>query len=172
MGEIERGSLQFIIEPVSSEAQYAQVQSVRNKVFEEELGIKLPRLAFGPGCKIRHMICLTKAGRETVGAVTVQDTTDERALHGRYGLHFPSGKKVARFTQLALLKPYRGLNLNLELVLEAKSSITAPGHFHYTWFVTPARDNTVSFWRRLGYTASPEFVDADMGPSWAMVKNE
>src|SRR5206468_2835249 len=75
-------------------------------------------------------------------------------------------------TQLTLLKPYRGLNLNLELVLEAKSSITAPGHFHYTWFVTPARNNTVSFWRRLGYTAGPEFVDGNMGPSWAMVKNE
>jgi hypothetical protein len=53
----------------------------------------------------------------------------------QYGLRFDPHARVARYTQLVALKPYRGMNMPLRLILEGHRRFVAPGQFDYTWLL-------------------------------------
>lgn len=138
MGCIDRGSLRFIIEPIATEAQYAQVRAVRKQVFENKLVIKPAPLEFDQPPHALHLVGRLEPGGEPVAALAVLNTTGERAVHARFGLSFRDGARVARFMQPAALKIYRGVHL--ALLLESNFGFTAPGRFRYTWLVIGARE--------------------------------
>ena len=71
--------------------------------------------------------------------MTVLDTTDQESLHRECELHVPGSLRVARYTQLAVLKGFRGLGIPLRLMLEAREQVIRPGKFDLTWLLYAAR---------------------------------
>jgi hypothetical protein len=164
--------MRFIIEPILTEERFSQAQWVRRQVFEKELDLRPPALEFGTPPQVLHLICRAEPGGLPVAAMSVRDTSGQHSLHNRHGLFFAPGAKVARYTQFAVMKDFRGLHLHLAMLLEANFAFTAPGGYEYSWMVIGARERTPSFCRLLGYVAAPELVVGDLGPSWVMLKDE
>jgi hypothetical protein len=80
---------------------------------------------------------------------------------------------VARYTQLAVLKPYRGLNLPVRLILEAHRTFVRPKEIRYTWLLfDAARARTSSLCQLLGFSASSRRFLTEYGCSRALTRDE
>jgi hypothetical protein len=64
------------------------------------------------------LIARVERSGDPVAVLTVVDTTGDAALHERFGLPFSTQDRTARYTQLAVLKPYRELDIPLKLITE------------------------------------------------------
>ena len=85
---------------------------------------------------------------------------------------FHSGARVARYTQLAVLRSYRGLKIPLMLMLEAHRRFVTPRQFDYTWLLFDAERAGVTFMcKRLGFSVTEAF-DTDYGRSRGLVRDE
>jgi hypothetical protein len=162
----------FLVEPVRDQEGYALLCSVRNRVFQQEFGMKLAPIAFARPPEGLHLIGRLGPGGKAVAALTVLNTTGNDALHAGYGLCFPPGARVARYTQMAVLKKFRGRHLPLAMLLEANFRFTAPCGIDYTWMIIGAQQKDSTFCKLLGYTPGVRPIHGEMGISWAMVKNE
>jgi hypothetical protein len=149
----------------------ADASQVRQEVFGGEWQITLPRL--DEYSEERQLTLVARDNREPVAALTVLETTGDRELHGRLGLSFPDGQRVARYTQLAVLKPYRGRNLPLRLVLEGRRRFCGPMRIHYAWLLFDAeRANHSSFCNLLGFSASRRSFLTDYGYTRVLTRDE
>lgn len=146
---------------------------VREQVFGQEWRLTLPRLHdYNPDRQ------LTLVGRdcsddEPVAVLTVVETTGDDSLHSRLGLSFDEKQRVARYTQLAVLKPYRGMNLPVQLILEARRKFILPRKIDYTWLLFDAnRAKASALCNLLGFSASgPKFL-TEYGCSRVLIRNE
>jgi len=110
---------------------------------------------------------------EPVAALTVVDTTGEADLREQYGLHLRPDARTARYTQLAVSKPYRGMNLPLKLILKAHYHFVAPGEFTHTWLLFDAkRAANSSLCARLGFSASERVFRSQYGINRILVRDE
>jgi hypothetical protein len=74
---------------------------------------------------------------------------------------------------MAVLKPYRGLNLPLYMLLEANRLYIAPGNFKYTWLLFQGeRAISSKFCTMLGFSASSKLVHPEQGPSRVLMRDE
>ena len=147
--------MDIVIKQIASNEDVSAMLEVWQQVFEREMGIVLPReSALG---NISHWLARTEQGREPVGTLSVVDTTDQHQLHESLGLTFAPQAHVARFTHLAVLKPYRGKNIPLALMLEAHRRVIIPGQFDHTWLLFDVERAANSFLsRQLGFTVLPQ----------------
>lgn len=163
--------MNIIIEETANSDDIAAMLEVWQQVFERELGIVLPRdSGFGNNS---HWLARLEQSREAVGTLTVVDTTGHHQLHDSLGLRFDPQARVARFTHLAVLKPYRGMNIPLRMMLEAHRSVIVPGQFDHTWLlfdVEKARNSFLS--RQLGFTPLPQTFVSEYGCRCPLVRNE
>lgn len=163
--------MDIIIEQAASSADIAEMLEVWQQVFERELGITLPQ-DNAPG-DISHWLARLKHGKKTVGTLSVVDTTGQHQLHDSLGLGFDPQARVARFTHLAVLKPYRGMNIPLALMLEAHRSVIVPGRFDYTWLLFDVERAANSFLsRQLGFTLRPQTFVSEYGCRSPLVRDE
>lgn len=96
-----------------------------------------------------------RSNREAVAAVTVLETTGNIELDCRLGLSFSVRERVARYTQLAVLKAHRGINLPVRLIIESRRRFVGPKHIRYTWLMFNAeRAKTSVLCNLLGFAAS------------------
>jgi hypothetical protein len=103
----------------------------------------------------------------------VVDTSDQHQLHESLGLRFDPQARVARFTHLAVLKPYRGKNIPLAMMLEAHRSLIIPGQFDNTWLLFDVEKAANSFLsRQLGFTLLPQTFVSEYGGRCPLVRNE
>jgi hypothetical protein len=130
--------MEIMIEPVTNDEDEAAMGRIRQQVFEREMGIALARFAVLDSSSSFHLLARVKRTGETVAALSVVNTSGDDELHEGYGLKFSSVARVARYRQLAVLRPYRGLNIPLRLMLEAHRRFVAPGKFDYTWLLFDA----------------------------------
>jgi hypothetical protein len=80
---------------------------------------------------------------------------------------------VARFTHLAVLKPFRGLNIPLAMMLEAHRSVIVPGEFDHTWLLFDIGKAGNSFLtRQLGFTLLSQTFVSEYGCRCPLVRNE
>src|SRR5262249_51564128 len=79
---------------------------------------------------------------------------------------------VARYTQMAVLKKYRGRHIPLSMLFEANVRFTAPYGIDYTWMIIGAQQKHFIFCNLLGYIPGVQPIHGEMGTSWAMVKKE
>jgi hypothetical protein len=163
----------MIIEMATSEEDIASICRIRRQVFEYEMGLKLPALSLSDGVAVAHVLARLESTGEPVAALTVVDTTKEFDLRHRFGLDLQPQDRLARYTQLAVCKPYRGLNLPLMLILEAHYQFVAPGDFTHTWLLFDAeRAAASSLCARLGFSASERVYHSHFGMSRILMREE
>jgi hypothetical protein len=75
--------------------------------------------------------------------------------------------------QLAVRKPYRGMNLPVQLVLEGRRQFVLPRRIEHTWLLFNAeRARSSSFCRLLGFRASTERFHTEYGLSRVLLHHE
>jgi len=163
--------MDIVIEQITSNEDLTAMLEVWQQVFEREMGIVLPHEA--ASSHISHWLARLGQSGEPVGTLSVADTTGEHQLHDSLGLRFDPQTRVARFTHLAVLKPYRGRNIPLAMMLEAHQTMIVPGEFDYTWLLFDVEKAINSFLsRQLGFTLLPQTFVSEYGCRCPLVRNE
>jgi hypothetical protein len=163
----------MIIEMATCEEDLLSMRRIRQQVFEYEMGLTLPALNVPEGVPAAHVIARVELTGEPVAALTVMDTTNEAGLLERYGLYLHPDARTARYTQLAVSKPYRGMDLPLRLILKAHSHFVASGEFTHTWLLFDAkRAANSSLCARLGFSASERIFHSQYGINRILVRDE
>jgi hypothetical protein len=163
----------IVIEPVNDSRAEAAAARIRKEVFEREWKIRVPRLQGEAFADSLTLIARIDSQPEPVAVVTVIETTGDHELHGRFGLDFPEDTRVARYTQLAVLKPWRGLNIPIQLVAEARRRFVIPEGIHYTWLLFNAdRARSSSFCSELGFHSGGDAFDTEYGRSRVLLRSE
>jgi hypothetical protein len=166
-------SIQFVIEPASDLSTFAQAASIREEVFEGELNIRVPRLAARNDDRELTLLARTKSSSEPAAVLTITETTGDQPTHERLGLSFRDGARVARYTQLAVRKQYRGLNLPVQLVLEGRRQFVLPRRIEHTWLLFDAeRARLSSFCTLLGFRPSTEQFYTEYGLRRVLLHHE
>jgi len=163
--------MDIIIEQITSSEAVTAMLEVWQQVFEREMGIMLPHESASD--HISHWLARLEQSRESVGTLSVVDTTGRHELHDSLGLGFSPQARVARFTHLAVLRPYRGQNIPLAMMLEAHQSMIVPGEFDHTWLLFDVEKAAKSFLsRQLGFTLLPQTFVSEYGCRCPLVRNE
>jgi hypothetical protein len=163
----------MIIEMATSKEDMLSMRRIRQQVFEYEMGLPLPALSVPEGLAAAHVIARAELTGEPVAALTVVDTTNEVDLREQYGLFLYPDARTARYTQLAVIKPYRGMNLPLMLILKAHDHFVAPGEFTHTWLLFDAKRAANSLLcARLGFSASERVFHSQLGITRILVRDE
>lgn len=163
--------MNIIIEQIANSEDVAAMLEVRRQVFEREMGIVLP--SEPAPVNISHWLARLEQSTEAVGTLSVVDTSCEYQLHDSLGLTFDRDARVARFTHLAVLKPYRGMNIPLAMMLEAHRSVIVPGQFDFTWLLFDVEKAAGSFLsQQLGFTLLPQTFVSEYGCRCPLVRNE
>jgi hypothetical protein len=163
----------MIIEMATCKEDLLSMRRIRQQVFEYEMGLTLPALNVPEGVAAAHVIARVELTGEPVAALTVVDTTNETDLREQYGLNLHPDARTARYTQLAVSKPYRGVDLPLRLILKAHSHFVAPREFTHTWLLFDAkRAANSSLCARLGFSASERVFHSEYGINRILVRDE
>lgn len=161
----------ILIEPVTTNQQWAEMLGVRTQVFTIECGFSFKPLP-GPGEKgIWHF--LARDNHDAVGTLSIVDTTRDKQLHQRYKLRFRENDRVARYAQLAILGPYRKSGIFEMLMEAAQRTVIRPNGFATGWLLYPAKQaHSSRLIRRLGFTAESPLLSTEFGVCHALVRRE
>lgn len=163
----------IVIEPATTRRDEAAVRRIRRHVFQREMSIALRQSDSPDKAMALDLLAWVEPGGDPVGALTVIETSENDHLHESYGLRFGPSARVARFTQMAVLKPYRGMNIPLMLMLEAHRRFVAPLRFHYTWLLFDAERAVSSLiCKMLCFTPTEHSFLSEYGLCRALVRDE
>ena len=163
--------MEIVIKQTASNEDIAEMLEVWEQVFEREMGVMLPRDSASGN--ISHWLARSALSRKAVGTLSVVDTSDQHRLHDSLGLGFDRKARVARFTHLAVLKPYRGRRIPLAMMLEAHRSVIVPGQFDHTWLLFDVGKAARSFLtRQLGFKPLPQTFVSEYGCRCPLVREE
>jgi hypothetical protein len=163
--------MKIIVEQATTKADRAAVARIRQQVFEREMGLALQPLSEFDGGS--HLLARIEPNRYPVGALSVIDTSGDHELHQSFGLGLGRQARAARFSHLAVLGPYRRMNIPLMMMLNAFREIIVPGGFGYTWllFDTP-RVASSALVNLLAYIPTRHGFSSEYGIRSALVRNE
>lgn len=165
--------MEIIVEQVTTDADVDAFMQIRHQVFLREMGITLPAFGASENGHATYLVARGVADKEPVGSLCVLDTSDEHQLHESFGLKFAPQARVARYTQLAVLKPYRGMNIPLSMMIEAYRRVIIPLQFDYTWLLFDVERAANSFLvNQLGFNALPQTFVSEYGCRCPLVRNE
>ena len=160
------------IERVETVQQWTTVFKIRTQVFQKEWGFTFERLP-GPGATGVHHFLACDGKGNGIATLSIVETTSDIGLHRRYGLAFPEDHSVARYAQLAVLRPYRGLHIPERLIQNAQRQVIHPNSFDFGWLLFPAnRAATCELTRTLGFTPRPEVFSTEFGHCRVLVRDE
>jgi GNAT superfamily N-acetyltransferase len=118
-----------------------------------------------------HLLACVYPSGDPIATLSVVETTGSTALHSSFDISFAEHATVARFTQLAVLKPYRGLHVAVALVQEALSRCAMQHKFDYTWLLfNAARAQSSFLCRSLGFQASDKIFESEFGNMRVLVR--
>ena len=161
------------VEQVTNDADVDAIMRIREQVFERELGITLAPSVESENGHATYLLARVGPDKEPVGSLCVLDTSDDNELHRSCGLKFDPRTRVARYTHLAVLKPYRGMNIPLAMMIEAHHMMIVPRQFDYTWLLLDIERAGNSFLaRRLGFTPLPQTFVSEYGCRCPLVRDE
>jgi len=165
--------MEIIIESVTTDENEGAMLRIRLEVFQREMGIEPGRLTVPDSSRSFHLIARAGPVSDAVAALSVVDTSGHHELHEGYGLRFHVRARVARYTQLAVLRPYRGMNIPLMLMLEAHRRFVAPGQFDYTWLLFDAHRAASSLMCKwLGFAPGEGAFESEYGLSRTLLRDE
>jgi len=165
--------MEIQIETVTNPEDEAAMLRIRQQVFGHEMGIALAQLTEPVDANSFHLLARIVPQGDAVAALSVVNTSGNETLHQGYGLAFPSGARVARYRQLAVLRPYRGLNIPLMLLVEAHRRFVGPSQFDYTWLLFDAeraRSSLLCKW--LAFTPGERIFASEYGRSRTLLRDE
>jgi acyl carrier protein len=159
------------IEMATTNQQWAEILGIRTQVFTIECELSFKHLP-GPGEPgVWHFLARDK--QDPVGTLSVVDTTTDRHLHQRYRLNFGKNARVARYTQLAILKPYRRRGIFKMLVERAQKTVISQQGFTFGWLLYPAsQGQSPMLTESLGFTAKAPFLKTEFGHCHVLVRQE
>ena len=166
--------MNFVVEVIGSSRELLQAAAaIRKEVFEEEWKCK-PEGLIAHNCGQRvDLIARVASSGEPVAVIAVVETTDDALLHKRFSLPFSPTDRSARYSQLAVLKRYRGLDIPLRLVLEGNRQFVKPQGIRHTWLLFDAdRANLSSFCRLLGFHAGDRVHHSAYGRVRVLTRSE
>jgi hypothetical protein len=156
---------------VKTHEDLAGMLHIHQQVFENQMGIKLAPGATRLVGRNTHLLALV--GDEPVGTLSVIDTSGNQQLHESFGLQFEEEARVARYIHLAVLKPYRLMNIPLALMLDAYRSVIVPREFDYSWLLFDVERAAKSFLsRHLGFNTLPQTFVSEYGCRCPLVREE
>jgi hypothetical protein len=165
--------MKILVEQITNDSGVEAIMRIRHQVFERELGIKLAHLSSPDNRNATYLLARAGADEEPVGCLCVLDTSGDDELHAEFGLKFGPRARVARYTHLAVLTPYRGMNVPLALMVKAHHSVIVPFEFDYTWLLFDAERAGDSFLsRRLCFKPLPETFVSEYGCRCPLVRDE
>jgi len=166
--------MNFVVEVIGSSRELTQAAAaIRKEVFEEEWKCKPEGLTSHSSRQRVDLIARVASSGEPVAAVAVIETTDDALLHKRFSLPFNPIDRSARYSQLAVLKRYRGLDIPLRLILEGNRQFVKPQGINHTWLLFDAdRANLCSFCRLLGFHAGDRIHQSEYGRVRVLTRNE
>lgn len=165
--------MNITIEAATDAASLRAVYSVREEVFGKQCYRRLPRLEDHDPAQILTVVVRLAHTNEPIAALSVIETTGDTAQHSALELSFPDGIRVARYTQLAVLGPYRGLHLPGSMISEARRRFVLPNHIVYTWLLFNAEGAKSSpFCRDLGFKCSEREFATEYGRSRVLLRKE
>ncbi len=165
--------MKIIIETVVSEEDESAMRRIRRDIFEREMGIKLAPPDVQDRNAIAHLLARAEPDREPIGTLSVIDTSGDHELHASCGLKFEPHARVARYMHLAVLKPYRGMNVPLMMMLEAHRRVIIPHRFDYTWLLFDVKRAATSFLcQRLGFTPTADTFISEYGCRCPLLRDE
>jgi acyl carrier protein len=159
------------IEAVATDQQWAEMSGIRTQVFNTECGFSFRPLP-GPGeAGVWHF--LARDNQHAIGTLSVVETTGDRQLHESYRLNFGENDRVARYAQLAILKPYRKRGIFEMLIEAAQSTVIRPNGFSVGWLLYPAAQAVSSrLTRFLGFTAEAALLTTEFGSCHVLTRRE
>lgn len=159
------------IEGVTTNQQWAEMLGVRTQVFTIEHGYSYNALP-GPGeTGVWHFLARDK--HDPVGTLSVVDTTADRQTHQRYRLPVGESDRVARYAQLAILKPYRRRGIFRMLIETAQHAVIRPHGFAFSWLLYPAAQARSSkLTRLLGFATEAPLLTTEFGNCHVLVRRE
>jgi hypothetical protein len=147
--------------------------SVRREVLGHEMGADPSELELPAVATALNLIARDESSGRPVATLSVIDTSGQDDLHERVGLSFDPNARVARYTQLAVLKPFRGRMIPLQLILEGHRLFVEPGRFDHTWLLFDAERATSSrLCRVLEFTPGSLTLHSQIGPTIALTRDE
>jgi len=157
------------IEAATTNQQWAEMLGIRTQIFTIEYGFSFKPLP-GPGQRgVWHF--LARDNHDTIGALSVVDTTGDRQVHQRYRLSFGENDRVARYAQLAILKPYRKRGIFKMLIETAQSAVIHPNRFAAEWLLYPAAHARSSVLTQcLGFNAEAPLLETEFGSCHALIR--
>lgn len=165
--------MKIIVETVTNSEDEAATRQIRREVFERELGITLAPTEVSDQKAIAHLLARIEPHQDPIGTLSLIDTSGDQLLHESLGLKFDLHAQVARYTHLAVLKPYRGMNVPLMMMLEAHRRFIVPRRIWYTWLLFDAERASKSFLcRRLGFTPLPKTFISAYGCRQPLMRDE
>ncbi len=165
--------MKIVIKPAMGAEDRDAMFRIRQEVFEREWGIALAQLRMPDEASALNLLAWVEPERDPIAALTVVDTSGDRRLHDSYGLKFFPQARTARYTQLAVLKPYRGMDIPVRMILEAHQRFVAPGRYDYTWLLFDARRAaSSSLCRWLAFSSSEQAFPSEYGFSRSLVRDE
>lgn len=160
------------IELIESTAQAVAAVEIRRAVFGRDVHSRLanPLAESRPAL---HLLARTEPGSLPIGTLSVVDTSGDTVLHEGFHLPFDSRARVARYTQLAVLRAYRGWHVPLRLILEARARFVEPRRFEFSWLLFDGdRASGSSLCRLLGFQSGAETFQAEYGRVRALIREE
>jgi GNAT superfamily N-acetyltransferase len=159
------------IEAANTNQQWAEMLGIRAQVFNIEFGYSLRPLP-GPG-KTGVWHFLARDGHDAVGTLSVVETTGDRQVHQSYRLSFGQNDRIARYAQLAILRPYRKRGIFEMLIETAQSTVIRPNGFSVAWLLYPASHARSSVLTQLlGFTAEAPLLTTEFGGCRALIRRE
>jgi len=163
--------MDIVIEQTANSEDVEAMREVWRQVFESEMGIVVPQDA--ASSDISHFIARLGWGSEAVGTLSLVDTSHDLRLQESHDLQFKTGARSARFMHLAVLPPFRGMNIPLMMALEAHRNIIAPRRYDYTWLLFDVLRARSSFLcRRLGFKPRDGVYISEYGRRCPLVRDE
>jgi acyl carrier protein len=158
------------VEPATTNQQWAEMLGIRTQVFTIEHGFSFKHLP-GPGeTGVWHF--LARDSSDAIGTLSVVDTTTDRQVHQCYRLSFGANDRVARYAQLAILRPYRKRGIFEMLIETAQRAVIRPNGFAVGWLLYPAAHAHSSLTRRLGFVSASPLLETEFGRCHALVRRE
>ena len=165
--------MEIMVEQVTNDDGVEAIMQIREQVFVRELGIDLLPSSSSENGRATFLLARVGPDKEAVGSLCVMDTSNLDELHEGFGLKFEPGARVARYTHLAVLKPYRGLHIPLAMMLEAHRRVIVPRQFDYTWLLFDVERAPDSFLvHQLGFGTLPGAFVSEYGCRCPLVRDE
>jgi GNAT superfamily N-acetyltransferase len=165
--------MQVYITEAWGERDLRAVQYLEDEVFRREMRINLPEFRVPRGAAMLRLLARLKPDSDSVGTLTVVETTGDQDLHRSSGVTVQADGRVARYTRLAVLPQHRGHGLSIRLMLEAHERSAARNGIHQTWLLFDTRRAPTSLIASvLGFTCGATIVRSEYGLCRVLSRNE